>query len=91
LHSTSPSVIFKVRMLLLNLHCLAILWFCLSVLVSAFRKIKEIKRNIKVLFTSGYTGDVVLDKGLHEEGFNFISKPLSPNVLLQKVKDVLDK
>jgi hypothetical protein len=78
LHSTSPSVIFRLRMILLNLHRRAILWFHLYVL----------KSEISILVS---VNDVVLDKGLHEEGFNFISKPLSPNVLLQKVRDVLDK
>jgi len=58
--------------------------------IEAYKDIKEIKQDIKILFTSGYTGDVVLDKGLYEEGFNFISKPLSSNDLLKKVRDVLD-
>jgi hypothetical protein len=46
---------------------------------------------VKVLFTSGYTGDVVLDKGVHDESINFISKPLLPDELLWKVREVLDK
>ena len=47
-------------------------------------------RHIRVLFMSGYTRDIVLDKGIEEKSFHFISKPLSPNGLLRKVREVLD-
>jgi len=43
-----------------------------------------------VLFTSGYTRDVILDKGVEDKKFHFISKPILPNVLLQKVREALD-
>jgi len=45
---------------------------------------------VKALFMSGYTRDIVLDKGIEEKNFHFISKPLSPNDLLRKVREVLD-
>jgi two-component system cell cycle sensor histidine kinase/response regulator CckA len=47
--------------------------------------------HIKVIFTSGYTRDVVLDKGIEDKKFDFIPKPLSPRELLEKVRKVLDK
>ncbi len=47
--------------------------------------------HMKVLFTSGYTRDVVLDKGIHAGEIDFISKPLEPNELLQKVREILDR
>ncbi len=56
-----------------------------------YEEIEKIKPHIKVLFTSGYTGDVVLTKGIHDEALNFISKPLSPNELVRKTREVLDK
>ena len=43
------------------------------------------------LFTSGYTKDIVLDKGIEEKDFDFIAKPLSLNALFQKVREVLDR
>ena len=46
--------------------------------------------HVKALFMSGYTRDIVLDKGIEEKNFHFISKPLSPNDLLAKVREVLD-
>ncbi|NLW36155.1 MAG: PAS domain S-box protein [Syntrophorhabdus aromaticivorans] len=55
------------------------------------REIKQIRPDIKVLFTSGYTGDVVLGKGVRDGALNFISKPLSPGQLLLKVREILDK
>ena len=55
-----------------------------------YEEVLKIKPDAKVLFTSGYTGDIVLDKGIHDETVNFISKPLSPDDLLRKVREVLD-
>ncbi len=46
---------------------------------------------IKVLFISGYTRDVVLDKGIEEKRFDFLSKPLTANDLLHKVREILDR
>ncbi len=56
----------------------------------AYNEICKIKWDIRVIFTSGYTRDVFLDKGIEDEKFNFLQKPILPNVLLQKVRDVLD-
>ena len=49
------------------------------------------RSDIKVLFMSGYTRDIVLDKGIEEKNFHFISKPVSPDDLLRKVREVLDE
>ncbi|NCO67016.1 MAG: hypothetical protein COY75_00890 [Nitrospirae bacterium CG_4_10_14_0_8_um_filter_41_23] len=57
----------------------------------AYNEIKKTKPNIKALFTSGYTADIIQKKGLLEEGLNFIPKPISPRELLRKVREVLDK
>ena len=40
---------------------------------------------------SGYTNDVILGKGIRSQAVNFVPKPVSPNELLQKVREVLDK
>jgi two-component system cell cycle sensor histidine kinase/response regulator CckA len=56
-----------------------------------YEEIRSIDPCIKVLFTSGHTKDVVLDKGIMEKEFDFIGKPLSLNKLLLKVREVLDK
>jgi PAS domain S-box-containing protein len=57
----------------------------------AYDEIRNLKTNIRVLFTSGYTRDIVLDKGIEEKEFDFITKPLSPDELLQKVGEILER
>ncbi|MGD9579446.1 MAG: response regulator, partial [Syntrophorhabdus sp.] len=56
-----------------------------------FDEVKKERPDVKVLFTSGYTGDVVLDKGVYGDAVDFIQKPVSPNELLVKIREVLDK
>jgi signal transduction histidine kinase len=52
---------------------------------------KKLIPGIKVLFVSGYTADIILRKGIVEEGQDFIAKPLSPGELLKKIREVLEK
>ena len=54
-------------------------------------EIRKHQPNIKVIFTSGYTADIIEQKGLTEEGLDFLSKPITPRALLQKVRAVLDR
>jgi two-component system, cell cycle sensor histidine kinase and response regulator CckA len=44
----------------------------------------------KVLFTSGYSQDVIAHQGLLEAGVNLLPKPSTAHDLLRKVRDVLD-
>jgi len=46
---------------------------------------------IKAIFMSGYTGDIVVGKGVNEESVDFLQKPLSVPALLSKVREVLDR
>lgn len=45
---------------------------------------------MKVLFMSGYTDDVIADHRVLDAGTAFIQKPFAPDVLARKVRDVLD-
>lgn len=56
----------------------------------AYNEIRKIREDVKALFTSGYTGDIVLGKGIQNNAFNFMPKPVSPYELLKKVRLVLD-
>lgn len=56
-----------------------------------YDEIKKIKPDIKVLFTSGYTADIINKKGILEEGIDFISKPLTPHDFLCRIREILDK
>jgi PAS domain S-box-containing protein len=57
----------------------------------AYEEIKKISPDIKAVFMSGYTADIINKKGILEEGIDFISKPILPDDLLRKVREVLDK
>ncbi|MEW6109003.1 MAG: ATP-binding protein [Nitrospirota bacterium] len=56
-----------------------------------YEEIRKVSPGIKTLFISGYTADLLHKKGILDEGINFISKPVSVNELLTKVREVLDK
>ena len=45
---------------------------------------------LRVLFLSGYTDDVIADRGILAEGAHFIQKPFSIKTLTGKVREVLD-
>ena len=47
-------------------------------------------KNIKCLFMSGYTGDVIATHGIIPEGVNFIQKPFFKKALALKLRKVLD-
>jgi two-component system, cell cycle sensor histidine kinase and response regulator CckA len=55
-----------------------------------FDEISKTRPVVKAIFTSGYTRDIVLDKGIETKKVNFLSKPILPNELLHKVREVLD-
>jgi len=46
--------------------------------------------DLKVLYTSGYTEDVIGHHGILDEGLHFIGKPYTPFELAKKVRKVLD-
>ncbi|OPY69246.1 MAG: Blue-light-activated protein [Syntrophorhabdus sp. PtaU1.Bin050] len=56
-----------------------------------YEEIRKTDRDVKVIFTSGYTRDVVIDKGVYEDTVDFVSKPISQAELLVKVREALDK
>jgi PAS domain S-box-containing protein len=52
--------------------------------------VKQHIPQIKVLYMSGYTDDVIVDHGVLESGIAFIQKPFMLGELLKKVRQVLD-
>ena len=52
-------------------------------------KLLTARPEIKVLFMSGHTQDVILKEGV-EAGAPFLQKPFLPKELAQKVREVLD-
>ncbi|RJQ46932.1 MAG: PAS domain S-box protein [Nitrospiraceae bacterium] len=57
----------------------------------AYEEILKIKSDIKVLFMSGYTADVIHTRDIIEAGLSFLPKPVMPNELLKTVRQILDK
>ena len=55
----------------------------------AYNEIQKLKPDVRVIFTSGYTRDVFLDKGIEDGDLNFLQKPIIPDILLKKVREVL--
>lgn len=47
--------------------------------------------NLKCLFMSGYTDDVIADKGVLDAGLDFINKPFLQHELLAKIRSILDR
>ena len=45
---------------------------------------------MKCLFMSGYTGDIITNQGVLNEGMNFIQKPFSMKELATQVRQVLE-
>jgi two-component system, cell cycle sensor histidine kinase and response regulator CckA len=56
-----------------------------------YDEIARTNPRIKVLFMSGYTRDIILDKGIEEGQVDFLSKPIVPKEFLKKVREILDR
>ena len=53
-------------------------------------RISSMRQQIRVLYMSGYTDDAVLQHGILESGVAYLQKPLTPDSLARKVRQVLD-
>jgi PAS domain S-box-containing protein len=54
------------------------------------RKLTQKNPNLRVLYMSGYTDDIIATGGVLEAGIAFLQKPFTPALLAQKVREVLD-
>jgi two-component system, cell cycle sensor histidine kinase and response regulator CckA len=53
--------------------------------------IRKIDPEARVVYTSGYTADIIKTRDVLEEGTELIMKPVHPLELLRRVREILDK
>jgi PAS domain S-box-containing protein len=58
--------------------------------LDAYEEIRKLRKDVKAIFISGYTADVIDQKGAGFEDLNIVSKPVSPNDLLLKIKEAFN-
>jgi two-component system cell cycle sensor histidine kinase/response regulator CckA len=52
-------------------------------------RLAAVRPDMKVLFMSGYTDETISRRGILDSGFSYLQKPLRPEALTSKVRDVL--
>ncbi len=57
----------------------------------ACREIRQLNPDVKVLYSSGYTLDIIQNRDVLDEGAELIMKPVQPLELLRKVRELLDR
>jgi len=53
-------------------------------------KINKIKPEVKVLYMSGYTENVIVRQGVSNEGIHFVQKPFSMKDFARKVREAIE-
>jgi len=57
--------------------------------VAVFRNIRGSAPEVKAIFMSGYSSEVLAARGLYEDGFDYITKPVIVRELLHKVRSAV--
>ena len=53
-------------------------------------ELTDVLPGLKVLYMSGYSHDAIVHRGVLDPGLHFLTKPVSPDVLLGTVRNLLD-
>ena len=57
----------------------------------AAERLLTARPEVKILFNSGYTAEIIDKQGILEKGINFINKPFTAQEISNKVREILDK
>ncbi|MRR54042.1 MAG: hybrid sensor histidine kinase/response regulator [Deltaproteobacteria bacterium] len=57
----------------------------------AREEILKTRRDVKVLFMSGYSGEILGEGSLEQEGVGFIHKPINPREIIRQLQETLPK
>ena len=56
----------------------------------AYEEIRKIRSNVRIIFMSGYSPDLLQDRGIYDSNEEVLIKPIHPLELVRKVRAVLD-
>lgn len=56
-----------------------------------YNKAITIKPELKVLYVSGYTDNIITNQGILDENVNFLQKPFSHKILIRKLRKILSQ
>lgn len=56
-----------------------------------YTELLKFRPGLKVLFISGYPGEIISLHGILNEGYNFLQKPVSAEMLYKRIRDILGK
>jgi len=54
------------------------------------RRLRTVRRDLKVLFMSGYADDAIMRQGVLDPGAAYLQKPFTPDALELKIRELLD-
>jgi DNA-binding NarL/FixJ family response regulator len=54
------------------------------------KRLASVRPDMKVLCMSGYTDDSIVRHGVLESQISYVQKPITPEVLTRRVREVLD-
>jgi CheY-like chemotaxis protein len=55
-----------------------------------YEEIRKIRPDIKVLFMSGYTKDIIVERGIMDDECSVVTKPVTARKLLTRIRELLD-
>lgn len=57
----------------------------------AFEQIRLLSPDVRAIFISGYSADIIRQRGMLDSELEILTKPLSPMTILKKVRETLDR